>query len=168
MIIHHPKINFANTKRAFQQFAANYNSQHNESSEQLKPAHYAQFYVYVRLMQRNMSQECKRAINGGNPGAMAINTDDLPHLFTNNTEMCKQMDGGVPSTFIRRADRLIKAGAIIKINHGPVRNYEIIINPYLLFIDDLPGQPNTLRPNIDLAEKWRHNSDSDIPKIAKC
>jgi len=168
MIIQQPKINFANTKRAFQQFAANYNARHDESRVQLKPAHFAQFYVYLRLMQRNMSQECKRAINSGHPEALAINTDDLPHLFTNNTEMRKQLDGGHPSTFIRRADRLIKAGAILKINHGPVRNYEIIINPHLLFIYDESGRPDTLRPNLEQAEKWLEPGGPETSKIAKC
>ncbi len=167
MIIQHPKINFANTKRAFQQFAANYNERHNESREQLKPAHFAQFYVYIRLMQRNMSQSAKKAINSGHREALAINTNNLPHLFTNNTEMRKQLDGGHHSTFIRRANRLIKAGAIKKINHGPNRNYEIIVNPHLLFIDDLTGHPNTLRPNIEMAEKWPETGDSEAPEIAK-
>jgi len=166
MIIHEPRINFANTQRAFRKFAARYN-EGKESSEQLKSAHFAQFYTYVRLLERNIAQNNNKALNNGTPLAMSINSDDLPHLYTNNTEMRKQLDGGHTSTFIRRAERLTKAGAIQKINHGPVRNYEIIINPYLLFIIDMSGQSNTLRPNLEKAERWNSTGILENPKVAK-
>jgi len=167
MIIHEPRINFANTQRAFRKFAAKYN-EGKESSEQLKSAHFAQFYTYVRLLERNIAQDNNRAKKNGNPKAMAINADDLPHLYTNNTEMRKQLDGGHTSTFIRRAERLAKAGAIHKINHGPVRNYEIIINPYLLFIVDMSGSPSTLRPDLEKAESWNPKGIAENPKVANC
>ena len=167
MIIHEPRINFANTQRAFRKFAAKYN-EGKESSEQLKSAHFAQFYTYVRLLERNIAQDNNRAKKNGNPKAMAINADELPHLYTNNTEMRKQLDGGHTSTFIRRAERLAKAGAIHKINHGPVRNYEIIINPYLLFIVDMSGSPSTLRPDLEKAESWNPKGIAENPKVANC
>ena len=167
MIIHEPRINFANTQRAFRKFAARYN-EGKESSEQLKPAHFAQLYTYVRLLERNIAQNNNQALINGTPKAMAIDTYDLPHLYTNNTEMRKQLDGGHTSTFIRRAERLTKAGAIQKINHGPVRNYEIIINPHLLFIMDMSGSLNTLRPSLEKAESWNSTGISGNPKVAKC
>ncbi len=169
MEIKEPKIVFSNTKRALQQYAALYNEFHkDESKEQLKPAHFAQFYTYVRLLERNIAQDNMKAFNEKKYASMAIDTDAIPHLFTNNTELKKQLDGGVPSTFIRRYERLAKAGLVRKINHGPVKNYEIIINPYMLFIVDNSGAPGKNRPDLQLAQKWGEKWDSDNAKIAIC
>ena len=166
MTIHEPKINFANTQRAFRKYIDKYN-QDKESREQIKPAHFAQFYTYVRLLERNIAQNNTRAYNNGTPEAMAINRYDLPHLFTNNTEIRKQMDGGHHSTFIRRAERLEKAGVIQKIKHGPTRNYEIIINPHLLYIVDLSGKQESLKPNLEKAETWMASRNNDSSIVAK-
>lgn len=166
MNIPEPKLIFSNTKRAFQEYAKRYN-EGKESTEQLKPGHFAQYYTYVRLLQRNIAQANNKAINNDAPESMAIDTDNLPHLYTNNSELAKQMDGGVPSTFVRRFNRLEKAGVVRKINHGPVKNYELILNPYLLLIVDAAG--TTARNSIDLekAKKWGANKVCDSSKIAK-
>ncbi len=167
MIIPEPKLIFSNSKSAFQEYAKRYN-EGQESAEQLKSPHFAQFYTYLRLSQRNMAQSNMKAINKEGRHSMAINTDFLPHLYTNNSEMRKQMDGGVPSTFLRRFERLDKAGVIRKIKHGPVKNYEIIINPHLLFIIDEKGSKSRNKINIELAQKWGSEWDSDNSKSANC
>ena len=168
MQIKEPKIIFSNSQRAFREYAELYNEFHkNESSEQLKAAHFTQFYAYLRLLQRNIHQNNTRAINHGSPESMAIDTDNLPHLFTNNTELRKQLDGGVPSTLLRRFERLRKANIVRKINHGPMKNYEIIINPHLLFIIDATGEPGKNKIDLEKAQKWEPQELSDSSKIAK-
>ncbi len=161
-----PKIYFAGTKRAIQAFARQYN-EGKESREQLKSAHLQQMYAYVRLLERNISQRNVELINSGQWAATAIDRELPPHLLTNNKEMSKQLDGGHPSTILRRYERLAQAGLIRKINHGPVRNYEIIINPGILHIIDLSGGAGALKPDPAKAEKWAEQWDLENSKIAK-
>ena len=167
MKIKEPKLIFSNSQRAFREYALLYNAG-KEKRDQLKPAHFSQFYTYLRLFQRNMAQNNNKAINADDLGAMMLDTDQMPHLFTNNTELRKQLDGGASSTILRRFQRLADAGVLRKIKHGPVKNYEIIINPYLLFIIDESGADARHRINIEKAQKWVDIGDLATVKSANC
>ncbi len=134
--IQNPQVDFHYSKLAFDWFLGKYNKSDDicqDANKKLKAGHAELFYILVRLYGSYWKEryDFARAI-----GHNRVEADlcFLPPLETNNVVLGRIAKRSM-STVQRYIKRLIDAGVIVKkVNHGPVNNYELYLNPALLAI----------------------------------
>ena len=128
---------FLVSKFAYDQYQKDYN-ENKPSKEQLKAVHAEIMYEIFGLFGKKI-----KAIREMEDLAPAIDSNNLPHVHTNNVILGDRRKRS-EATVYRAIKRLIDAQVITKkINHGRIRDYELVINPELLAVFD------TLNPDFE-------------------
>ncbi len=128
MRLKRPKFSFNVSKRVFDVYMEDYNED-KKSKDKLKAAHSDIFYELLLHFAKRVK------IIREMPFAPPIDTNALPHVFTNNIILGDRRKRS-PTTIWRLCNRLIDAGVLTKTRHGSVKDIEFEIRPELLAIYD--------------------------------
>ncbi len=159
MIIENPIVQYDVSIAAIEDYFKLYNKDREYSEGRLRPVHKLLMDSLLKSQKYYINKNRKKAKQSNNKAIMAIDSDDMPPVVTNNKKLGGKigMDG---STTWRQISRLIEAGLLEKTYHGPDREYDLYINIHLFGIVDAENKENRVKPNLHkVLEK---------SKIAKC
>lgn len=150
MIIKKPNLVFMPSLACYKTFQSQYNQTRENKAEQLRRPHQELFAELLRQYRRQLSNY--RKLFNDTPDQLLINPD-TPTLSTNRMRLSRALNCHHSSIY-RQLNRLIESGAIeTKIGHGTQRNFELILNPNLVLINDVDN-PEIATTSIYLAESY--------------
>ncbi len=136
MIIELPEVNMYASKIAFNSFMEQFNDSKEHNREMLKSPHLQMFDKLIQLSNRQIKKD-RQSLVETEPSCLHLNTEEPYVLFTNSTSLSRILKCSA-NTVRNRIAKLEKSGAIVsKTNHGRTKNYELLLNPELLLINDV-------------------------------
>lgn len=182
-----PSVDFIINKISYDRFSAHYNqvvqrynrfvARHNlklevlnglapkkEKKQRLTDSHDELYYELIRQYNKQIIEHCQKF--GYKYEFCQVTIDTIPTLKTNNGQLQLIKNSKISKTTVwRRMSRLIEAGVISKINHGPERDYEIVFHPKVIFMADKSNFQDFFLPRwVSLDEVLRQF----YGKIANC
>jgi len=158
----HKTINFNLHRYLFEAFRYNWNK-NRPSSEQLKMNHRDYFYDLLRIARAEIIKKQKRYDYNPDGG-------HLVKITTNNVKLAKKRCSS-PRTIINYNQRLLKAGVIKKVFHGTNRDYDIILNEYLVFytyLEDRNYIPPMYENSKVLAASRKFSKRKNLRQLTEC
>ena len=136
-IINYPVLDFKPSFKSFLIYAKSYNKG-KPLREQLRPQHAKMF---ARILILTSKQLYRRNKLFSDTPEFKRHDSSQPYNLRANRKKLSWVEEGIPineNTAYRQVNRLIAAGVIQeKINHGSQMNFELLINPDFLSINDL-------------------------------
>lgn len=125
-LIPFPKVSIVDSEKLFDLHFEVYNAQQSYLRDQLRYTHKTLFSYLLKALNYELGQNIKN-----HKEKFQINPEEEIGIHTNRSRLGDFMKCS-PETVGNLISRLIQAGVLRKIGHGPVRDFELFISPKLL------------------------------------